>query len=574
MLQIPGTPLSGKITIGKLRIIKQKKYKITHKHIYPENLEAELLLFEDALRHVEAEYLAFIKADTYSELDKEIFQTHLLIVNDPDIKSDIIRLISQEKLTAANAVFTKYNSVIKDFQQMENDFFAQRQDDYKDVGHKLMIHLLGEKAESIYFPGEIICQRDVTPSQITKLAKMGVSGLVTDSGSINSHSAILARALGFTALVIPAQKFQTLTDGSIAIIDADQGMLITEPDADVTLKYKQTLERLTGQQEWLEELIELPAITQNNVAVSLKANIELIEELALIIKNKFAGVGLYRTEYIYLSRQSMPDENEQFLTYKTILTKLQDMPVTIRTFDLGGDKLPGYGLHLHEDNPNLGCRGIRFSLYQKPMFKVQLRAILRASVKGKVRIMFPMIIDTGDFLRAKAAVQEAMAELDAEGIAYDPLIPLGVMIETPAAALCADSLASICDFFSIGTNDLVQYTLAVDRNNERVAEYYNQSHPAVIHLIRLTLAAAARAGIPVSVCGEMASTPRFVPLFVGLGVSELSINPSCLPVVKSIIRNCDVSLFETVQSFDFACSALEINTLLDTLLQRYCPHPV
>jgi phosphotransferase system enzyme I (PtsI) len=364
-----------------------------------------------------------------------------------------------------------------------------------------------------------------------------------------------------------------LSDAQPAIVDATTGRLILNPDPQTVASYQHLIRDLDRSREFYSCLDNLSAQTRSNRNILLKVNVELPEELAALENIQYDGIGLYRTEFIYLSRHSLPTQAEQYAIYKAILISMQGKPVTIRTFDLGGDKLPGYSHHYHEDNPNLGCRGIRFSLYQEAMFKAQLKAILQASVYGKVNIMFPMIIGLDDLLQAKTMLRLCQQELDSDHIPYDKDIRVGIMIETPSAAICSDVLATACDFFSIGTNDLVQYTLAVDRNNERVSAYYNQAHPAVLQLIKKTIQAAKQAGIAVSVCGEMASEPLYVPLLIGLGIDELSVNPVSLPLVKAIIRSCDTELDSEVQNFDFSVPAPQISAWLKALEQRYFPKP-
>ncbi|MBM4400171.1 MAG: phosphoenolpyruvate--protein phosphotransferase, partial [Candidatus Cloacimonetes bacterium] len=271
----------------------------------------------------------------------------------------------------------------------------------------------------------------------------------------------------------------------------------------------------------------------------------------------------------YLNRNTIPDEEEQTRVYSELLQRMNNLPVTIRTFDLGGDKLSFYQQHKPEENPYLGSRGIRFSLLENAMFKTQIRAILRASVLGQVSIMFPMIISTEDFIAGKSIISECMKELDKDCIAYNKSIPVGAMIETPSSALCSEHLAKVCGFFSLGTNDLVQYTLAVDRNNDKVSSYYIQHHPSVLMLIKKTLESARKTGIPVSVCGEMASEPKYVPLLIGMGINELSINPSKTAQVKAVIRNCDDSLCELLSNFDFNTDVSSIETLINTTLKPY-----
>lgn len=564
-------PISGSIFIGKVRIHRQRQYPSFPKKIDNSQVESELLKLKQAIRQLETDIKVFLHDPEVSQLDKDILSTHLMIVTDIEITQIMENAISEQLLSAPQTVFNSFEKIIRNFEQMDNSYFAQRADDYKDVAHRLMMLVLGDKEQTKlqYHPDEVVFVNEITPSLVSILSRAGVKAYCTEHGSHTSHSSILSRAMGLTALVAKENIIAHISDGETAILDAINSRIVINPDPTELQKYQGFLLDLKEKEILLQREITKPSITKNGIDISVKANIEYPGELTNVLNNRCDGIGLFRTEFIYLNRNSLPDEEEQTKVYSDLLSKIGEQSVTIRTFDLGGDKLAYLQQYSREENPYLGCRGIRFSLEQNALFKTQVRAVLRASVKGKTLLMFPMIISREDFFAAKNIVLDCMAELDKENIPYNKNLPIGAMIETPSAALCAGQLAQVCDFFSLGTNDLVQYTLAVDRNNDKVAPYYVQYHPAVLQLIKHTIAAAEKAGIPVSICGEMASDLMFVPLLVGLGIRELSISPAKSAEVKAVIRNCDAELFKLVDSFDFNTDIQSVEHFLKTTLKPY-----
>jgi len=566
-----GTPISGSIFLGKVKVYKQRQYPSFPKKIDKTKVESELKKLNQSIKKLESDINVFLHDPEISQLDKDILNTHLMIVTDIEITQILESAISEDLMSAPQAVLSSFEKIIHNFEQMDNNYFAQRADDYKDIAHRLLSAILGETetSEIHYNPDDILFIHEITPSLVSILSKAGIKAYCTERGSHTSHSAILSRAMGFTALVLKDEILPILTDGIEAILDAINSKIIINPSAEQLANYKQILIEFQAKENFLKSELSKPAVTQNNVNITVKANIEYPGEMSKVLDNQCQGIGLFRTEFIYLNRSSLPDENEQTKVYSHLLSKIPDYQVIIRTFDLGGDKLTYLQQFKREENPNLGCRGIRFSLQQNILFKTQIRAILRASVHRKAAIMFPMIISIDDFRTAKEVVQECMAELDKEGLPYDKNIPVGAMIETPSAAICSEQLAQICDFFSLGTNDLVQYTLAVDRNNDKVAPYYIQHHPAVLQLIKQTIISAKKAKIPVSICGEMASELMYVPLLVGMGIDELSINPAKSAEVKAVIRNCDAKLFELIHNFNFNTDLLEIEHLIKHTLKPY-----
>ncbi len=566
-----GTPISGTIFIGKVKLLKQNKLPDFPKFIDKKQVDDELNKLKTAVGRIEQSIQTALPDVGLTQLDKDILNTHLMILTDIEITQILETTISEQLMSAPQAVMTTFTKIIHNFEQMENQYFAQRADDYKDVAQRLVTTLVGtqDMNQLSFSEDEIIFLKDVTPSLVTKLHKSGAKAYCAQHGSYTSHSSILSRAFGMTALVAKDDVCNKVHENDTAILDAENSYIVINPDLEQEKSYKNRLQQRQKQQQELQIGLELPAFTKNGVLISIKANIEYPSELTQVLDNHCDGIGLFRTELLYLNRTDVPDENEQYAAYSELLQKLNGLPVIIRTFDLGGDKLTFLQKYDKEDNPYLGNRGIRFSLQEKALFKIQLRAILRASAHGKAAIMFPMIICADDFVAARKIVQECMEELDKESSPYCKDIQIGAMIETPSAALCAEQLAKVCDFFSLGTNDLVQYTLAVDRNNDLVAPYYLQHHPAVIKLISNTIKAAHKAGIPVSVCGEMAAEPAYVPLLIGLGITDFSINPHKVPELKAIVRNCDDELYHKIQNFDFNTDIATLENLIFNTLKPY-----
>lgn len=567
---LKGKSLSGESYIGKAKIWQTPKHEISFQNISQSQVSGELLRLKNAINKLETDYRYLLQNPDFSQLDKDIINTHLMIVTDIEITQILETTVKNELLKAETAVDSTFKRVIKNFEKLDSNYFAQRADDYKDVSNKLLNMLIGESDDSFSFhEDDILFLHDITPSLVSAFAKAGVNAYCIEHGSYTSHSSILARAYNITAFVLDEEVIEKIKDDDVAIIDSESEVLIINPTSEQLTVYKIKLNKQKEKEALANATVLLPSETKTGKHIILKANIDFSGEIQQLVEKHLEGIGLFRTEFIYLNRNIIPDEEEQTRVYSELLQRMNNLPVTIRTFDLGGDKLSFYQQHKPEENPYLGSRGIRFSLLENAMFKTQIRAILRASVLGQVSIMFPMIISTEDFIAGKSIISECMKELDKDCIAYNKSIPVGAMIETPSSALCSEHLAKVCGFFSLGTNDLVQYTLAVDRNNDKVSSYYIQHHPSVLMLIKKTLESARKTGIPVSVCGEMASEPKYVPLLIGMGINELSINPSKTAQVKAVIRNCDDSLCELLSNFDFNTDVSSIETLINTTLKPY-----
>jgi len=566
-----GLGVSGLPVIGTLRIIRQKEYNITNKKVMPAQVEAELQTLNLQLEKVRGEILSHLSDRGMKQNDREILQFQSLILSDPIMLGEVTSLIRNQCFSATFAVYTYFQTYIASMQNLDKDFYAQKADDYKDVAHQLLISIGGEQIgeQLSWNSGEIACLPQITPSLVVRIAKASMSGYVTTHGSYNSHSSILTRSFQLPAVTSVGDILPELLNGQTAILDPDKGLLITDPDELTLSHYKKFIKEQENTRKSLQAILSQPAVTAHGIPVTLCANIEYPEEKDLVLNNHFDGIGLYRTEFLYLNTPVLPDEETQFAAYRDVLTALGDKPVVIRTFDLGGDKL-SHLLHFkREENPYLGRRGIRFSLAQPELFKTQLRAILRAAVFGNARLMFPMVNSVEEVLAARHILTQGIGELQEEGIEHQADIPVGVMIETPAAVLNIDQLARVCSFFSIGTNDLVQYILATDRNNDAVSDYYIPHHPAVLKLIRQTVRAAADAHIPLAVCGEMASQPLYLPLLIGMGITELSVVPSAAAQVKAIIRKCDHRLQELVDKLNPDMPIAMLERFLHTELSTY-----
>jgi phosphotransferase system enzyme I (PtsI) len=571
MLKLSGNSINNGVFIGRALHLIIPEHKVENYSITAAEVEGEIKKFEVAIAFVDAEIGAELMHSTLSSRDLEIIASHRDILHDPEIHNLVISAIRDRLQHAGMAVQTSFKNIVEQFESMSVETFALRAADYRDIGTRLLNSISGidsvlpESLDSDQIP----ILSEMTPSLVSKLAVAGIKAYLCAKGSYNSHSSILSRALGLVAIANLPALMEQVNNDDLLVLDGDEGKLVIDPDEETLEFYAQKIQVEELLRQKLEKLKASASQNAEGERIELYANLGLPEELDAIANLGCDGIGLFRTEFLYIARQNLPSEDEQFEIYRQIAERMAPTPVTIRTFDLGGDKLAPFGLGEPEENPYLGNRGIRFSLLHHEIFHTQLRAILRASAFGKLKILFPMIIDAEDFSEAKHVFNHCQEELYSQGIAFDSSIPLGAMVEIPSAALGAESLAQEADFLSIGTNDLVQYTLAVDRNNENVSRYYIQHHPTVLKLIRITAQAAKRQGIPLSVCGEMASSPQYVPLLIGMGIRDLSINPAAFFTVKAIIRNCDANLEKLVADFDFNTSVREVEQLLYIALKPY-----
>ena len=549
---IKGLVIYPGLMIGRARKLEPVSWDLPATHISPSSITAEIKSLEDAIHSLAKTIELQFKELKGSEEEKAILSSHLLILKDPELISQVKDSISKNLVPAAVAIQQVFSQVQEHFKNLSNDFLAQREADYRDVEQRLLLELTGKQQEVLHnwAADQIAILKEATPSWVSAFAYYKVPAYCSEQGSLTSHASILSRALKIISITDLAELWEKVSENEKIILDAINGKVIIDPDIS-TLQY---YEKLNANYHKPEEPVimekDSPIKTKDGRRIKLRCNLDPLSDLNEPTKLNADGVGLYRTEFLYLGKDELPSEDYQFSIYKQVAELIAPHSVVIRTFDLGGDKLSHLIPSAPEDNPYLGNRGIRFSLSHKDVFKTQIRAVLRAAIYGKVKLMFPMVKDYQDYLQAKEIVEECKTELQKENIPFAQNLPLGVMIEIPSAALCAEELAENCDFMSIGTNDLVQYTLAADRNNSALSDYYITHHPAVLKLMMLTLQAGNKYEKPVSICGEMASQPQYVPLLIGMGFKELSVGTSAFLRCKKIIRHCDKELFNLIENTD------------------------
>ena len=539
---VQGIAASQGIAYGQIFVYIQSDVEVPSYQVEPERRLEEVSRFDRALVSTRQQ-IAKIQGEVEKNLGAQealIFDAHLMALEDPALIGETIRVFEstgQNIETCFNQVSQRY---IQAFAKFEDEYLRERASDIRDVAQRVLQNLLGQAENSLSRLADkrIVVANDVSPSDSASIDRSAAIALVTDSGSKTSHAVIVARSMKMPAVVGVRNLTKRAHNGDWAIVDGYDGVVILNPSETTLFRYGKIQEKKKSFEARLMEANRELAVTLDGVAVSLMANSEKVEEVAQVKAFAAEGVGLYRTEYLFLNSARIPTEQEQFLAYRAVAQAIAPQPVVIRTLDLGGDK-PMEGnpdLFPKENNPFMGFRAIRFCLENLEIFKDQLRAILRASACGNVRIMYPMISGSEEMVRANAVLTECMAELKSRDIAFDAKLPVGAMIEIPSAAMTADILAKECVFFSVGTNDLIQYLLAIDRVNERIAHLYEPTHPAVVRTLKHIVDEAHKRGVTVSVCGEMAGDPVFAPLLLGLGVDALSMSPAWLPSVKYMVR--------------------------------------
>ncbi len=558
MQMIKGIPVSPGVVVGRVFVLDDVHMRIPRRTIAPGAVEAEVERLQRALDRSVGE-LSELRAATEKNLGEEaakIFAFHIGMLCDPSLTNPMREMIRREHVTAEYAAWRSLQELGRRFAEIPDPTFRTKMDDVKDLSARVLKQLIGEHTSRLSQLDRraVVIARDLTPSQAAAFDRKHVVAFATDLGGQTSHTAIFARALGIPAVVGCGRLTDEVDDGMPVIIDGDRGVVILDPTPEQVETYEGYIEQQRLYQLSLAELSSLPSETRDGVHVELLANIEFPEEIPVVLDCGGEGVGLYRTEYLYLTSDKEPTEEDHYQAYAKAVELLGGRPLTIRTVDLGADKYTQSRAEVPERNPFLGLRSIRYCLQSLPMFKTQLRAILRASALGPIKVMFPLITTTQEFRQSKYLLNDVMEDLEEEGIPHDRNIPVGMMVEVPAAALMAETFAREAAFFSIGTNDLVQYTLAVDRTNERVAALYNPGHPAVIQLIRHVVRAAKHRGIPVSCCGESAGDLGYAMLLIGLGLRTLSVTAASIPALKRLIRSVTVAqceqLAEKVSSLD------------------------
>jgi phosphoenolpyruvate-protein phosphotransferase (PTS system enzyme I) len=554
-----GIPVSGGVSFGPIYILKQSDDCLPKREISEEQIPAELERLERALIITRQQILDVQREveEAMGAEDASIFDAHLLVLEDSTLLDEVTRYLNAHKVNveqAYHAVSEKYAATLA---KIDDDYLRERSSDLRDVSDRVLKNLLGVCASSsidLEVPS-IVLSRDLSPSTTAQLDKRVVLGFATDTGGKTSHTAIMARALQIPAVVGLQDVSEVVKHGDTALLDGYNGLLIINPADQTLYEYGQVVKKQVDFRDRLREITAERAITLDGVAITLSANIGQSSDIEAVRQSGAEGVGLFRTEYLFLNRPTLPTEEEQYTAYREVAAALKPGPVVIRTLDLGGDKFAANLSMPAEVNPFLGWRAIRMCLQEREIFRAQLRAILRASAEGNIQMMYPMVSCLTEFEKANALVEEYKAELDSEGVPYDRNLEIGVMIEIPAAALIADSLGRRAKFFSIGTNDLIQYSLAVDRLNEKIAHLYEPAHPAILNLIHLTAQAGKKNQIWTGVCGEMASDLHMVPLLLGLGVDELSVAPAYVPQVKFLIRSLNLSSARELANWALTCES-------------------
>ncbi|NOS70445.1 MAG: phosphoenolpyruvate--protein phosphotransferase [Verrucomicrobia bacterium] len=555
-----GIPVSAGVCRGKIIVLDKASHSIEQTAIADSDISVEIGRLQKSLtdtRHQLQEVQHRI-AESIGAEEARIFDAHLMVLEDPALIDEAVRVIQTEKTNAAHAFHTVAERYAKALDKVEDEFLRERASDMRDVTGRVLAHLLGQQNDvDIRHLSEpcILIAHDLTPSKTALLDRTHVLGFATDIGSRTSHTAIMARSLHIPAVVGLKTVSNELESGDYVLVDGFNGMVILNPTEQTLFEYGQLVRKQVSLEEKLREVLDQPAVTLDGHRVTLSANIEQAADTESVLNTRADGVGLFRTEYLFINRDSPPSEDEQFEAYRKVAAALKPHPVVIRTLDLGGDKFLS-SLHVPtEMNPFLGWRAIRFCLQQTDVFTAQLRAILRASAEGNVKMMYPMISGLDELHQANALLNRCKDELRERNIPFDDKLEAGVMIEIPSAVLVADALAKRAPFFSIGTNDLIQYTLAVDRMNEKIAHLYEPTHPAILRLIKQTVDAARVHNVWVSVCGEMAGDPLLVPLLIGLGVDELSVTPPFLTQIKFLIRRLKLSETKALAEFALNCES-------------------
>ncbi|MDO5718379.1 MAG: phosphoenolpyruvate--protein phosphotransferase [Tissierellia bacterium] len=535
-MKLKGIVASDGIAIGPVYKFEKVELEIPQDKIEDDKVEEQLELFNNSVKS----YINFLQEKINEKgSQSEIFEAHIGMLEDPFLIESTENRIKDEKMNAAMALDATANEFIAMMSSLDDEYLKERADDYKDIRVQILNRILGLKSADLSLMKKegIIVAKDLTPSDTSTMNADLVNGIVTDFGGKTAHTSIIAQTLGIPALVGMQDAFDKLENGQTVIIDTENGVLIVEPDDELLAKYKEKYEKLEKEQKILEENMFKKAITEDGKEIDVFCNIGNIGDLDLGLSQGAEGVGLFRTEFLYMDNDKFPTEEEQFEVYKDAAEKLEGKALTIRTLDIGGDKELSYFEFPKEDNPFLGWRALRICFDMPEVFKTQLRAILRASAYGKVLILLPMVISVSEVEKSVEIIEECKAELKKEGLEFDENIEVGIMIETPASVLIADELIEKVDYFSIGTNDLTQYLLAVDRGNQKIADLYNSYHPAVLRSIKRVIDASHKVGKWTGMCGGFASDTKATKLLLGLGLDEFSVVSGNIAKIKDNIRN-------------------------------------
>lgn len=568
-----GITASPGIALGKVLLLEKEKVNIDNSPIQEENIDKEIERYRNGENKTREQLTALkIKtSETLGEEEAEIFKAHLEMLEDPTLEESVLMKIKSDKLNAEAAAEASKNEICAMFESIDDEYMRERAADVRDVCERLIYNIAGINIVSLSDLDEevIVVSNDLTPSDTASMNLDKVLGFVTDVGGRTSHTAIMARTLEIPAVVGTGDITDNVKNGNFVIVDALDGNAIINPNEDVIKEYETKREAFIQEKKKLEALKDLHAVTKDGKKVELCANIGNVDDTEGALRNGAEGIGLYRTEFLYMHSLQFPSEEEQFNSYKQVAEKMGDKPTIIRTLDIGGDKELSYFDFPEELNPFLGWRAIRMCFDKVDVFKTQLRAILRASKYGNLLIMYPMIISIEELRKANEILEECKKELREENIPFDENINVGIMVETPAVVVLAEKFAKEVDFFSIGTNDLTQYTLAVDRGNENIAYLYNSLHPAVLNSIKRVIDASHKEGKWTGMCGELAGDERAALILLGIGLDEFSMSAISIPKIKNLIRN---SSYEEVKKI--AEKALDLDTseeiisYVDSILEK------
>jgi phosphotransferase system enzyme I (PtsI) len=572
-----GIPVSPGVSIGPALVLDTESYRIPQRFITPGSYPEEISRLHAALRGAVAESreMQRVVTERVGEQYGAIFGAHALALDDPGLRQEMEAAIRDQSFSAEHAVSRVMRRRAKALESLNQPLLAGRVTDLFDLEKRILKHLLGERQEQVQHLSQpiILLAHDLTPSETAQLDREHVLAFATEAGGRASHTAIMAGVLQIPAVVGLGRFLTDVSGGDTVIVDGNKGSVIINPDEETREEYERARRAFAGFEERLTELRDMPAVTKDGQRIQLLGNIEFDQEAEQCLERGADGVGLYRTEFLYLGKEKDPTEEDHFTAYMHVVERMAGRPVVIRTLDLGADKFSSVSDPRNEErNPFLGVRSIRLCLANSRLFKTQMRAILRASAHGDVRIMFPMISTLDELRQSKFLLNEVMEDLDEQGIAFNRALPIGTMIEVPSAAVMADQLAKEVDFFSLGTNDLIQYTLAADRTNENVAGLYNAADPAVLRLIERVVQAAAEADVEVNVCGEMSGEPVYTMLLLGLGLRQLSATPHNVPEIKKLIRSITLEEARQVaRAVHNIETAREINNYLREQTRRVLP---
>jgi len=576
MQRLQGIAVSPGVAIGEALVIDNEGFRIPRRFIARDAMDHELARLAAAISDADAEIEGHRRAVTL-ELGDEygaIFSAHRQMLLDARLRSELEQMIRERHYSPEYAVSRTLRRYAKVFQNLDNRYMAERAGDIFDIEKRLLSHLLGQKREELaqLVSPVIVLAHNLTPSETANLKRDFVMGFATEIGGPGSHTAIVAQGLEIPAVVGAGVFLTDVSGGELVIIDGDEGLVILQPDEETVARYRQELEDSRSRAAKLEQLNELPAITLDGVRVELLGNIELPHEVEHCVERGSDGIGLYRTEFLYLGNESEPTEEDHYEAYSRVAQAMAGHPIVIRTLDLGADKVLSTSNGEVEPNPSLGLRSIRLSLKNLPLFRTQLRAILRASVLGDVRVMFPLVTTLHELRQAKMVLADVMEDLEDQQIPFNPKLPVGMMVEVPAAVLMMDHFAAEVDFLSIGTNDLIQYTLAVDRGNREVVELYSAADPAVLKLIQMAITAGRARAIHVSACGQMSGSPMYIMLLLGLGLRSISVTPAAIPEIKKVCRALNIAQCEAVAARVMTMeSAREVQNFLREELKKAVP---